>query len=572
MMGYDERNWYFNPQEKALSVQTVKQLTEKWRFTVSGMPTGALSIGDGKVFAMSSGGIYAIDLQTGKQIWSRTDLVGSSAPAYSADALYVQTSLPPTLYKLRASDGKTIWGPLRNCNDDSSCSGESSPILVGDTVYVGMQNNMAEASFSPGEATGKRGDVRALHADSGELRWLSQTIPDPNAGKEDGASVWSSISVDVAAGMVLATTGNNFSIAGPNADAFHAIDLTSGARRWVKQVREGDVFTAAAALAGKDTTKFDFDFGANPILADIAGRRVVAAGDKGGSFWVLDRETGEILWRRDDLSASADATFGGILMNGAFDGRAFYVVSNDAKNGGATLHRLDAVQGMSTWKHAFKETTWGAPSLANGLVFVPNNTQLYVLNAETGEQLNKFETAGTMVGGAPAIAQGNVVVKSGFLYVDPNTRLNDQVICYALPGTATAQGAAGASGGAAPPPTAASFSALYQSLVVGTGCSTGQCHSGAAAGGLDLTTQEKAYQNLVGVAAMGQVPPGSVAPSCASSGMLRVAPGEPARSLLVAKLEHTQTCGTPMPNAGTRLPDSLLQQVRAWISAGAKHD
>jgi outer membrane protein assembly factor BamB len=341
---------------------------------------------------------------------------------------------------------------------------------------------MAEASFSPADATGKRGGVRALHADSGELRWLYQTIPEPNAGQEDGASVWSSISVDVAAGMVLATTGNNFTIAGPNGDAFHAIDLASGTRRWVKQVRAGDVFTAAAALAGKDTSKFDFDFGANPILAEIAGRRVVAAGDKGGSFWVLDRETGEIIWRRDDLSASADATFGGILMNGAFDGRAFYVVSNDAQRGGATLHRLDAARGTSTWMHAFQETTWGAPSLANGLLFVPNNTQLYVLNAETGEQLNRFETGGTMVGGAPAIAQGNVVVKSGFLYVDPNTRLNDQVICYALPGT-TSQGAAGASGSSAPPPAAASFSAVYRSLIVGTGCNTGQCHSAAAAGG-----------------------------------------------------------------------------------------
>jgi len=571
-MGYDERNWYFNPQEKGLSAQNARQLIEKWRFTISGIPMGALSIADGKVFATATGGTYAIDLETGKQVWARTDLGGNAAPGYSAGFVYVQTSLPPQVYKLSALDGKTVWGPIRNCNDDSSCSGESSPTIVGDTVYVGMESNMAEASFAPGTANGKRGGVRALAADSGELRWLYQTVQEPNSASEDGASVWSSISVDVPAGLVFATTGNSYTVAGPNANAFHAIDLASGARRWVKQVRQGDVFTAVAALAGKDSTKFDFDFGANPILAEVGGKRVVAAGDKGGAFWVLERETGEILWRRDDLAPSADATTGGILMNGAFDGRAFYVVSNDARSGGAVLHRLDGATGASAWSHPFKELTWGAPSLANGVLFVPNNSTLYALNADTGEVLTQLETGGTMVAAAPAIAQGTVVVKSGFLYTVPSTMLNDQVICYALPGTSNASTGSAGQGHAAAAPAAASFSAIFQGIIVGTGCSSGQCHSLAAAGALDLTTQEAAYRNLVSVPAKGRVAPSSAAASCSSSGLLRVAPGEPDRSLLVSKLEHTQTCGAPMPNAGTRLPVAQLQLLRDWIQAGARND
>jgi hypothetical protein len=54
--------------------------------------------------------------------------------------------------------------------------------------------------------------------------------------------------------------------------------------------------------------------------------------------------------------------------------------------------------------------------------------------------------------------------------------------------------------------------------------------------------------------------------------MIRVVPGDPVHSLLIAKLEHTQTCGGPMPNAGTMLPADQLQRIRDWISAGAPNN
>jgi outer membrane protein assembly factor BamB len=432
MMGYDHRNWYFNPDEKALSVDNAKQLTELWRFTVSGFPVGSPVIADGKVFAIASGGLYAIDLQTGKQAWAHDDIAGSAAVAYEDGFIYVQTSLPPKIYKLNAANGDIVWGPVMNCYDESSCSGESSPIIVDGTVLFGMENNLAEASFNADDARGRRGAVTALDAASGMLRWRYLTIPEDVPGSEDGASVWSTVAVDTATSTVFATTGNNFTVAGTNAEAFHAIDFKTGARRWVSQVRHGDVYTAA-----QGDTQTDMDFGANPILAEFEGKPLVAAGDKGGAFWTLDRETGKVLWSRDDLAPSHSATFGGIFINGAFDGRAFYVVSNDPASKGSVLHRLDAKDGKTTWKHAFDQNMWGASSLANGLLFVPMNTVLHVMNAETGEELTTFDTGGTIAGGSPAVAQGRVVVKSGLLWADfLATRANDQIICYGLPSSA----------------------------------------------------------------------------------------------------------------------------------------
>ena len=149
-----------------------------------------------------------------------------------------------------------------------------------------------------------------------------------------------------------------------------------------------------------------------------------------------------------------------------------------------------------------------------------------------------------------------------------NTKLNDQIICYGL-AAAGGNGAAGtgAAGSAAPPAAGDGFDAVYRDVIVANGCTSGQCHSGVAAGKLDLRSQDVAYQNLVGVAAMGtSAGPGN---SCAGRGLTRVVPGDADHSLLVTKLEHTQPCGAPMPAPSVQLPAAQIQRVRAWITAGA---
>ncbi len=89
---------------------------------------------------------------------------------------------------------------------------------------------------------------------------------------------------------------------------------------------------------------------------------------------------------------------------------------------------------------------------------------------------------------------------------------------------------------------------------------TGTCHSGEApASGLVLSPGA-AYANLVGVASV-QVP-----------SLVRVAPGDPDASYLVAKLEDTHVAvggsGTRMPPY-LRLADNELLLFRDWILAGA---
>ena len=141
-----------------------------------------------------------------------------------------------------------------------------------------------------------------------------------------------------------------------------------------------------------------------------------------------------------------------MLMNGAFDGKYFYVVSNQpggspatdagvpdggtTKNVKALLHALDPKsKGKDVWKPVeFEKFTWGAPSLANGLLVVPNDDDLYVFDAATGKQLIMFNTGGTIAAGAAAIVDGRIIVSRAACSTSSTatTKNNNQVICYGL--------------------------------------------------------------------------------------------------------------------------------------------
>jgi len=75
------------------------------------------------------------------------------------------------------------------------------------------------------------------------------------------------------------------------------------------------------------------------------------------------------------------------------------------------------------------------PTVANGVLVVPINQELHVLNAATGAELTMFDTGGSIAAGGAAIAQGKVVVGSGlqYLFGGASAINNNQVLCYGLP-------------------------------------------------------------------------------------------------------------------------------------------
>jgi len=94
--------------------------------------------------------------------------------------------------------------------------------------------------------------------------------------------------------------------------------------------------------------------------------------------------------------------------------------------------------------------------------------------------------------------------------------------------------------------------------------SCASCHNpnGGAfrAVGLDLST-EGTHASLVGVASR-QKPQ-----------VLRVAPGDPANSYLIQKIEaQADIVGTRMPQRGPFLTDGQIAIIKRWIELGAKAD
>ena len=130
-----------------------------------------------------------------------------------------------------------------------------------------------------------------------------------------------------------------------------------------------------------------------------------------------------------------DAAHGGVLMNGAFDGQTFFAVVNHGVALQSQLYAMNASDGTDLWPpKMFAQATWGAPAIANGVLFVPINDDLLILNAATGDQLNMFNTGGTVAAASPAVAAGKVVVPSGLQYpLATDAKNNNLVLCYGLP-------------------------------------------------------------------------------------------------------------------------------------------
>jgi hypothetical protein len=108
-------------------------------------------------------------------------------------------------------------------------------------------------------------------------------------------------------------------------------------------------------------------------------------------------------------------------------------------------------------------------------------------------------------------------------------------------------------GAAALAPTLASI----QDNVFSARCAVPGCHGGASAQlGLRLDPGFSAG-NLINVA------------SPQNTSLIRVVPGDPNASLLIQKLEGTQTVGDRMPQFGPYLPQTTIDVIRQWIASGA---
>jgi polyvinyl alcohol dehydrogenase (cytochrome) len=278
-----------------------------------------------------------------------------------------------------------------------------SPVVIEDTVVIGMTDTELEADDPRFRAA-----VVALDLEDGSERWRLHT--DPDDGSEYWVSVWSTAGYDPDRGVIFVGTGdtNQPGSGGPGspseragldlplADGVLAIEQSTGDMVWFYKLGEEDL-------------RRDFDVGAGPNLFTVDGRDVVGAGGKSGDYVLLDRDTGEEIWKTHLTEGSP---LGGVMSTAAVADGVIYVASNDAGARG-TVFALDAASGSIIWGQEFTSPIIGSVSLANDVLYRGTfGGEVVAMDADDGSVLWSHGLDAPVVGGI-AIANGMIYVGFG---------------------------------------------------------------------------------------------------------------------------------------------------------------
>jgi polyvinyl alcohol dehydrogenase (cytochrome) len=408
--------------ETAIAPDTVAGLARSWFFNTEDVVTATPAVVDGTVYVGDwSGAFYALDAESGAERWRvQTDvhdtvysgqIVSSAAVADVGDEQIVYVGGGMVLYALDTATGDEVWTfDLSSIDkgddfdtddgvpdDDRPTEVQSSPVVVDGKVIVG---------FEAHDRPGFRGGLIALDAATGSLVW--DFDPDQGIEPTGCGGVWGSPSVDLERELVFGGTASCGSAPEEWSEFYEgifALDLDTGEPRWSFQPR--------VPYENKD-----FDFAGSPNLFTIGDRDVVGLGGKDGRYYVMDRETGDLVWEavgmEPDVEEGAGFSFGGFIGPTAVDDGV--VVGGTAGNGATAcpcLHAFDADTGEVAWRAEEPQPIFGASAIANGVVFSGGTDFTFrALDLQTGDVLWSTDMPGVVAGGS-AIVGDDVFAVAG---------------------------------------------------------------------------------------------------------------------------------------------------------------
>lgn len=383
--------------------------------------------------------------------------------------LLVFSGLDSTVHAVDARTGKAVWTKGVGVYSYSLTTG--TPTVLADRVIVPVaQYEISVAADNATLCCTNHGYVLSLDPMTGAQQWRYDTMEDATHQRDrgdgqslmgpSGAPIWNSPSVDVERGLIYFGTGeSNSPPVHRNTNALIAISLETGEEVWSHQATDRDIFNSGCGPnppperlnCVSDTVYRDVDFGASLILADRSdGSDVIVAGQKSGSVWALEPETGEVIWR---TSLGTGGPLGGVHWGIAYaDDTVFAPISSpgrpipgewegdpDIQPG---IYALDARNGSIKWsfnpqadcsnvpaaqqRRCARSTAMsGAPTVIDGVLIAGSlGGQLYGLDAKTGEMLWKvetdrpFETLNGVEAKGGAIDAASIVAVNGVLLVN----------------------------------------------------------------------------------------------------------------------------------------------------------
>ncbi|EBA07268.1 PQQ-dependent methanol/ethanol family dehydrogenase [Sagittula stellata] len=447
-----------------LNKDNVKNLVPAWAFSLGGekqrgQETQPL-VYDGVMYITGSySRMYAIDLETGKELWQYDarlpegilpccDVINRGAALYGDKVIF--GTLDARLVALDAKTGDVVWNK-KIADYKAGYSYTAAPLIVNGLVITG----------NSGGEFGIVGEVQARDVDTGEMVWTRPVIEGHMGtlnGKEStmtgtlnatwpgdmwktgGGATWLGGSYDAETDTLVFGTGNpapwnshlrnaGTPTEGNKGDNLYAasrlgIDPATGEIKWHYQTtpREG----------------WDYD-GVNEVVAytDREGNKRFATADRNGFFYVLNREDGafvdaypfvkDITWASDigddgrpiynednrpgDPTASADGEKGDVVFSspGFLGGKNWMPMAFSQKTGNFYVPSNE--WGMDIWNEPITYKK-GAAYLGSGFTIKPNYEDhigsLKAIDPATGEWKWEYKNDAPLWGGVMTTAGGLV--------------------------------------------------------------------------------------------------------------------------------------------------------------------
>jgi polyvinyl alcohol dehydrogenase (cytochrome) len=488
--GANLSNTRFQPASDAkLTAADVPRLKLKWAFPLPGSTQGnPLVVSGSRVYFGSAGRAYSIDRDTGCIYWThpldgegdvRTAIALRDLPGPDGRprkvAIFGDWSMGGYLYAVDALTGARIWKV--QIPTPYSHMSSSLPMLDG-MLYVPLSSggeSHIRAMDPKWECCRGRGAVYAVDSATGEIRWRTYTVPEPQPTTKSehgtqrwgpsGASVWLVPVIDPKLGRLYAPTGQNASLpATKTADAILAMDLKTGEIKWSRQTNtEPDIWNGGCLRddGAKANCNFvvagGFDTSTPLLVARPDGRRMLIVADKTGFVRALDPDhDGTEVWKTKLSRLSPNGGPAHFAM--ASDGDNVYVPVSarmrivesgfgfqhlDEDPDAGEMVALHVADGTIAWRMPPpKETCKGKgdqcfrglsapPTAIDGVVFeggLDGHFRAYA--SATGQVLWDFDTTGKFdtpdgpaTGGSidgpggPVVAGGVVLVSSGYSFM-----------------------------------------------------------------------------------------------------------------------------------------------------------
>ena len=462
-------NQRYQSTEAALNSANVAGLELKWAFgfnattRVRSQPTVS---GNTVYIGSQEGTVYALDIESGCVHWTfKADAEVRGAIAYLAESgdrssVLLFGDFKANAYSIDAATGELLWKTKVHEHPLATITG--SVVADEQRVYVPVSSSeVVPAARSDYPCCTFRGALVAVNLADGSKAWRTDTTPEPKKlGKNSvgadwfgpsGAPIWSSPTLDHKRGVVMVTTGQNYSSpATGTSDAVIAMDTADGKIRWVSQVWENDAWNGGCSRKTANCPKEngpDFDIGASVVMVKTkGGKELLFAGQKSGIVYALDPDQeGKILWQK---RVGRGGTMGGVHWGMSSDGERLYVGISDLPTNNPYaegdpqpgLHALDPANGEFIWRRLFSNTCpsglkfmcfqgiSAAVSSSPGLLFSGGlDGKLRAVDSGNGKVLWEHNThrsyttvngvegfGGAIESDGPVVVNGRVLVTSGY--------------------------------------------------------------------------------------------------------------------------------------------------------------